>query len=369
MQLSAHFRPNIGGVETHLTDLANVLTKKGWEVLVLTYKPLTTNSSAKIYDKEDLLTIIRIPWFPGLFYKLVDQPIFEFLYLLPGLFLVTPWVLILSNPDVIHAHGLVAGFVGVFWGKVFNKRVIISTHSIYNFPQKGLYTNFAGWIFKNASFCLGLSKQAAAEIKSLGVPLNRIDDFIYWVDLENFRKIADAKKLLGWEGQFVVLFVGRFIEEKGINELLKSAKDWNKNVDLKILGSGPLENKIQSFARESKNIFFLGSVDNKELSLYYSGSDILIIPSTAEEGFGRVILESLACGTPVIGSNRGAIPDALDSSVGKLIDVSIENIKQVVEYFYNHRNELKKLAKNCRKFAERKYSEKNADTIIRTYTE
>ncbi|OGE29243.1 hypothetical protein A3H81_01700 [Candidatus Daviesbacteria bacterium RIFCSPLOWO2_02_FULL_38_18] len=367
LQLTAHFRPNIGGVETHLDDLVEVLIKRGFDVDVLTYQPLTTDVFWRGVEKNKNIMVIRIPWITGLFYKLVSFPILEFFYLLPGLFFITPLILIWKNSDVIHAHGLVAGFVGVFWGKIFNKRTVVSMHSIYSFPKKGFYREFAGWIFKNANFCLGLSKQAAAEIRSLGVPVSKIGDFIYWIDLEKFKRVEDAKSQLGWKDKFTVLFVGRLVKEKGVLELLESVQEWDRSINLKIIGSGPLEGEVKKAASGYRNIELIGVIDQDKLSLYYSGSDILIVPSVSEEGFGRVILESLACGTPVIGANRGAISEAMDESVGKLIDVSAEKIKDAVLYFYKNSDRLKKIAGNCRKFAERRYPEKNVEAIIKTY--
>lgn len=370
LQLSAHFKPNIGGVETHMGDLVDALVENHWFVTILTYQPLTTKARWRIYEKSRGVTIIRVPWLPSLFYVLIHYPIFEFLYLLPGLFLSLPFVLFWKNPQVIHAHGLVAGFVGIFWGKIFGKRVVISTHSIYSFPKRGLYKSFARWIFNNADYSLGLSNQAAVEIKSLGVKAEKVGTFTYWINLNKFNVPVSkfkVKKQLGWDNEFVILFVGRLIEEKGLFELLDSAKNWNKSIYLKIIGSGPLESIVRE--KLSNNVEFIGAISQDRLPLYYGGSDILIVPSTSEEGFGRVILESLACGTPVIGASRGAIPDALDSSVGSLIDVSIENIKHSVEYFYINRNKLDKLKRNCRKFAERRFSEKNVEKIIRAYKE
>jgi len=367
LQLTAHFRPNIGGVETHLDDLVKALIKRNFIVIVLTYRPLTTKVRWKVYERNIGASIIRIPWLPYFFYPLIALPLLEFLYLLPGLFIVTPLVLVLKNPDVIHAHGLVAGFVACFWGKLFRKRVIISAHSIYSFPKKGVFRNFASWIFKTADYCLGLSKQSANEILSLGIVQAKVNNFTYWVDLEKFKRVNRAKLKLNWKNKFTVLFVGRLVPEKGLVPLLESLKSWNQNINLVIIGSGPLESKIKEISLKYKNVKFTGVVNQDNLGIYYSGSEILIVPSISEEGFGRVILEALACGTPVIGANRGAISEAIDETVGKLIDVNPENIKQTVEYFYIHQDELIKLAKNCRKFAERKYSEKNADKIIRTY--
>ena len=368
LQITAHFYPNIGGVETHLNDLVNVLIRRGWAVTVLTYQPLTTQVKSKLYEKNKGLEIFRIPWFPGLFYKLVSHPLLEFTYLLPGLFLITPFISFFKKPDVIHAHGLVAGFVGVFWGKVFRKKVIISTHSIYNFPKKGLYSKFTAWIFNNAHHCLGLSKQAAEEIKSLGISSDKIDTFTYWVDIDRFKKVTNAKKILGWQNDFVVLFVGRLVAEKGISELLKAARTWNRKINLKIIGIGPDEENIKYQISNIKNIEYLGKIDNDDLPLYYSGIDLLIVPSIHEEGFGRVILESLACETPVLAAKRGAIPEAMDETVGKFIEITPTSIKNEVEYFFNNKNELRRLAKNCRQFAKKKYSEKNVQKIIKAYT-
>src|SRR3989344_493315 len=169
LQLTAHYQPNVGGVETHLNDLVSILTKKDNDVFVLTYKPLTAKISAKISEKNDKLEVLRIPWVTGFFYKFIRTPLLEFLYLVPGLFLVTPAVLLIKRPEVIHSHGLVAGFVAVFWGKIFKVRVIATTHSIYHFPEKGLYHNFAKWIFSNSDAILTLSKQSKREIMELGV--------------------------------------------------------------------------------------------------------------------------------------------------------------------------------------------------------
>jgi len=377
LQLTAHFKPNIGGVETHLDDLCKILIKKNFEVVVLTYRPLETETAWRIFEKNKNIEIIRIPWIPKLFYRLVSKPIFEFIYLIPGLFFVMPFILLIKNPEVIHSHGLVAGVVGVFWGKIFRKRIVISTHSIYSFPEEGLYRKFATLILKNANCVLTLSKQAVNEIVSLGISKSKVKNFTYWIDLEKFKRIDNAKVKLSWEDKFIskrknlliVLFVGRLVLEKGVEQLLNSVKMWNKNIKLKIIGSGPLETKVRETALKLSNLEYIEGIDSKGLPLYYSGSDLLIVPSVSEEGFGRVILEALACGTPVIGSNRGAISEAMDDTVGKIISVYPENIKNAVYYYYKSRNELNKLAKNCRNFAERRYSEDNAEKIIEAYGE
>ncbi len=370
LQITVHFPPNVGGVETHLWDLVNGLAKRKYEVFVLTYRPLSVKADWKFFERQDHLSIFRIPWIPGFFYKFVHNPILEFLYLLPGLLVVMPFVIAINKPDVIQSHGLVAGFVAVFWGKVFGKKVLTTTHSIYSFPKEGLYKKFVKWIFGKSDVVLTLSKQSKKEIVDLGIDEGKVKVFTYWIDLNKFKvkgSKSKAKEELGWKGKFVVLFVGRLVPEKGIYELLEAARSWNKNITLAIAGTGPLEDEVRGAAKEKWNILYLGKIEQENLPLYYSASDLTIVPSTSEEGFGRVILESLACGTPVIGSNRGAIPEALNETVGKLINVTPGSIKKEVEYFNNHPKDLKQKSKNAVSYARGKYSEKNIEIIRSSY--
>lgn len=371
LMLTIGFRPNIGGIETHFEDFIKSAVERKIKITVLTYQPLTISKFAPLIELGKNFVIFRLPVIRGLFYKWVGKPMLEFLYLVPGLFLATP-VLLLFKPDlkVIHAHGLIAGFVGVFWGKIFRKKIIISTHSVYNFPKSGVYKKFASWIFKNSDMNLGLSEKSVEEIKNLGVNDKKVNKFTYWVDLNKFSVLDKkrAKNQLGIKDKFVVLFVGRLVEEKGIKPLLQAAKKFMPGITLLIIGTGPMEDLVKKAStKEKKKIVYVGKIENQDLPLYYNGADVTIIPSTHEEGFGRVILESLACGTPVIGANRGAIPEAMDETVGRLIDITSANISQIINFFYNNRANLKKLSENSRKYAIKKYSEKNAEIIINQY--
>ncbi len=372
LQISPFFAPNVGGVETHLNDLVRFLIKRDFRVLVLTYPPLSTKAKWKIYEKGKNLKIFRVPWIKGFFEKLVSFPVLEFIYLVPGLLFFAPFILIYYKPKTIHAHGLSATAVAVFWGKLFKTKVIVSLHITYAFPKTGLYHDFVKLLLRKADIILNLSKKSNHEVISLGVDTCKSKVFTYWVDLNRFKdkgSKSKIKKMLNWDKKFTALFVGRLIEEKGIRLLIKSAALWNERINLKIIGSGPMEEYVSEQAKKIKNIQFFGKVDQANLPLYYNGADCTIVPSISEEGFGRVIIESLACGTPVIASRRGAILEAMDETVGKFIEITPDNLKKTLEYFYKNPSKLVKLTKNSRNYAERRYSETNAETIIKTYLE
>ena len=111
----------------------------------------------------------------------------------------------------------------------------------------------------------------------------------------------------------------------------------------------------------------MGTIQLEELNLYYAAADLVIMPSLHEEGFGRVASGALLSGTPVIASNKGALPEVVDDSVGRIINPTPKNIADSIEFFYSHKEQLKKRALNARKYAMRKFSNKNAEVIIRTY--
>lgn len=368
LMLTIGFRPNIGGIETHFDDFLKASAKRGFNTTVLTYQPIASSVRGQSIEKEKHWTIYRLPIISGFFYHFVKRPILEFIYLVPGLFLATLILLITKKINVIHAHGLIAGFVGVFWGKLFGKRVIVLTHSMYNFPQAGLYRTFATYIFANADEVLCLSKQSVREIVSLGVPSKKVTNFTYWIDLKKFKPTDKklAKKKLGWDKDLIVFFVGRLVEEKGVKELLMAAKGFKKNIRLFIAGTGPLEKEIKK--RDLKNVKFIGRINNDDLPIYYNGADILIMPSMHEEGFGRVLLESIACETPVVAANRGAIPEAVDETVGMLIEITPQKIAETINHLYEHPDKIKSMAKHARAFVEKRYSEKNVEMILASFS-
>ncbi len=363
LQVALNVWPNVGGLETHLSDFADSLSKRGWKVFFLAYQPLTTLTKWRLFEKNGSTAIFRIPWIRGFFEKLVGHPTLEFIYLIPGLFIMTPVVILSFKPSIIHAHGLIAAVPAVFWGKLFGKKVIVSLHSIYSFPKKGLYSRFVKLLLNLSDYVLCLSKKSYDEMATLGIKKDKIKVFTYWIDLDKFKKVSKTRA-----GNFTVSYVGRLVEEKGLRELLKELTRWDGSIDLIIAGTGPMEEEILEAAKGAKNLQFVGKVNQEDLPQLYSSVNLTIVPSTSKEGFGRVIIESLACSTPVLASNSGSIGEVMDTSVGKMIDITPANIRRWVEYYYKNPNKLRKLSERCRNFVLNRYSEKNAEQIIRYYS-
>lgn len=368
--LSIGFLPNIGGLETHLKDLIDELVKRDWKVSVLTYQPLNTPVLGKWIEKQSNLTVFRLPVLRGIFYKLLKTPFMEFLFLEPFLFLATP-VILLKFPDteVVNAQGLIAGFSAAFWTKMFRKRYVVSVQSVYNFPKKGLYRRICSFIFKSADRIISISTQAKQDIESLGIISDKIQLYTNWENSDFFKPLQKeiAKKEVGFNNKFVVSFFGRLIEEKGIKVVIEAIKLVDKKIIFAIYGEGPLVDQVKQATRLYGNVSYMGIVTPDKLPLHYSAADLVLMPTLNEEGFGRVAAGALFCGTPVIASNRGALPDVVNDEVGKIIKPTPQEIAKTINSFYENRDQLRKRALRCREYALNKFSRKNVEPIIRSY--
>ena len=372
--LTPFFSPNIGGVETHLDNLVSNLDEKGYRIFVQTYSPLTTENTS--WKKSELLgnniQINRYRWFgKNLFHKLESYPFLDFLYLTPYLFIRSLLFMITNSKkiDVIHAQGLNAGAIGVILKLIFKKRLIISLHAIYtNIGSHGLIASLIRIILNSAHVTLGISNAVNSQFNQTSIKVSSLKKYRYWVDLKHFKpmNLKESRKKIGVDDRFTVLFVGRLIPIKGIKLLVEIARELDQ-IQFLFIGAGPLESFLKRTSEQNTNIKFLGQVRNYNLPVYYNSADIFCIPSQYEEGLGRVIMESVACGIPVVGSNRGGISEALNKTISILLEPTHDNLKNTIQMLHIDKQKLIALKMNCRNYATMNYSKQNLDLITRHY--
>jgi glycosyltransferase involved in cell wall biosynthesis len=375
--ISSSYRPDVGGVETHLQDLVSFLKKRGYKVTVLTFQPYQSAiSKAQRVEVEKETTIFRLPrpWRSILFADNCWRPASQIFYL-PILFLFSTIFILLHRKEinVVHTHGILPTPIACFVSKLFKKRCVMSLHHTY-IPNGRIQSTLARIILSLPDKVLCLSDRSKLELLRIGLKNKSVRTFTYWIDQTTFQPTDKnyCKKLLGLEDKFVVLFVGRLIEEKGVRLLLAAAKKLSSILDkicFVFVGLGPLAQEVIDASKDLKTLRFQGAVENKDLPVYYNAADVVVVPSISEEGFGRVILESLACGTPVIASNRGGIPEVLNPSVGILIEPVAESLANAIIRLYSNRDELMNLASNCRIYTQKRFTEDNAKLIEETYFE
>ena len=129
--ISPFFSPNIGGVESHLDDLIEELSKINEKCLVLTLAPVTTNIDHIIFEENNnTIKIIRFPWRSSNLYHFFEKfPLFNFLYIVPYFFFRVISFILKKNFSFknIHCHGFMAAFIGYFLNIKLKANLILST--------------------------------------------------------------------------------------------------------------------------------------------------------------------------------------------------------------------------------------------------
>ncbi|MDB9448328.1 glycosyltransferase family 4 protein [Dolichospermum circinale] len=170
------------------------------------------------------------------------------------------------------------------------------------------------------------------------VPWQKIHIIPGGVDINHFQNNLsrqEARIKLGWPTNRPILFTSRrLVHRMGIDKLLQAIamiKAGIPDIWLAIAGRGHIQALLQQQARElglENNVQFLGFLPENDLPVAYQAADLTVMPSQSFEGFGLAILESLACGTPVLCTPVGGMPEILQKFSPDLITeaITVESI-------------------------------------------
>lgn len=226
--------------------------------------------------------------------------------------------------DAIDAHYFYPdGVAAVMLGKYFNKPVVITARGtdINLIPQYKLARKMILWAASRASGIITVCNALKDEMVQLGVAASAITPLRNGVDLQRFQRAdrAAARAKLGMTG-FTLLSVGLLDQRKGHDVTIK-ALSMLPEVHLMIAGSGPDRAKLEALAAQlgvADRVSFLGAVPQTELTGYYNAADALVLASS-REGWANVLLESMACGTPVVASNVWGTPEVVTAPVAGVL--------------------------------------------------
>lgn len=244
---------------------------------------------------------------------------------------------LLKNKKAIsltHAHyAFPTGVLSLIGKKIFNIPYVVTVHGgdIDKMAAKNArIKQMTARILINAEQVIAVGQRLKDDIvNDFNVPENRVEVMSMGVDTTVFKvyEQAEARQSLGLSiDEKMLLFVGNVIREKGVYELIEAysqVKKKHPTSTLYILGS----QRNESFTSKLKNlvateqltdVYFKQPVDQTELAKWMSAADLLALPSY-HEGFGLVALESMATGTPVVGSNVGGLSYLLTDGAGVLV--------------------------------------------------
>ena len=295
------FPQTTGGAGRVARELANALKRRGTEVHFL------TRATSRFPAQLDSDTTYYPPLRRGQFfrYRKTLRRLLEELH-----------------PDVLHVHQPLPAFLCL--PQTVSQPVVQTFHSSWSeelkikssrwplvFRRAGsvLYTAIERQTLRRADVITVLSAYSRGEVGRLyNLPATIIPG---GVDSARFEPCRSPKS----DGVVRLVTVRNLVPRMGLFELVEAIRRLPSNIRLEIGGEGPLrialDGRVQALGLRQR-ILLRGHIPDDELPGFYSSADWCILPTVAQEGFGLIILESLSCGTPVLGTRIGAIPELLE---------------------------------------------------------
>lgn len=332
--ITFYFPPSVGGIEDYL---ANICASISDQIVVLApkvkdYYKFDQKQNYKIYRYNFYYSYIAK--YPKL-YRLLIFPIL-FLFVIRGLKIIKK-----GNIDIIQCgsadFSLAAWCLGKLTKKpylvyAYGKDISVKKNSLLSRIWKKTLISFA---LKKSKGVITISQFSKTKLIELGVQNIKIEIVNPCIKEGKFYHSIEEgisiKRRYQLENRKVLLSVGRLVERKGYDYVIKSLPLVLKqipNTTYLIVGSGTEKGQLCQLVNSLKleeNVVFTGYAPDNQLNSYYNACDIFIMPSRElpgdVEGFGIVYLEANACGKPVIGGKTGGIRDAIiDRETGLLVN-------------------------------------------------
>ncbi|MEE9525563.1 MAG: glycosyltransferase family 4 protein [Candidatus Woesearchaeota archaeon] len=368
-----HFPMQGSGSGIYTLNIAKELIKKGHKVAVIDIdnQPDKNKYPFKLYTiKANKDIPFNFPCFTThprsnlTYYDLTEKQIKQYI---DAYIKKTQQVIKEFAPDIIHAQHL---WVAPYVAHKLKIPYIVTAHGtdLMGFSKDKRYHKYALEGANNAHKIITISKQVHQDVLKLyKVPESKLalnpngfdeDKFkILKVDKNKLLKLFDIHK----PHKKIISFVGKLTDFKGIDILIDAIPKINKafpDTLYIIAGGGQLKDKLHQQAYKlgiDGQIFFIGLQPQENIAQIYNIADVSVVPSRIEP-FGLVAIEALACGTPVVATNAGGLPDFINSKVGQLVPMNNPDAlaKAIIEELKNKTKQTK--GKYAAKYAKKNFS-------------
>ncbi len=374
-----------GGSFRAVYESSKGLASRGHDVTVWTQQ---INSALPIYESLDGIHIER--------YKNCEGNSFKFFFFsISRIFFKS--LLHRKSFDVVYLHHLVSAF-GFSLSQIFGKKKPMLYHcymlrflefedeEFFSFSKKTWKTKIRSWILK---WMEGMIFRQATQVVVYSQYVHELIQKYYpqWgnkvflsrpgVDLIRFspRDVGSLKKSHGVQQEILILTARRLEPRMGIENLIEAFGNVVlefPSTHLIIVGRGSLEAKFREQIRKLnliEKISLSGWISDQALVDLYRKVDLFVLPTRALEGFGFVALESLSCGTPVLGTPVGAIPEILQEFDKELIfeNETSDAIEKKLKEWLQKTDELKNIREKCRSYVEKNFRWENHIQDLETH--
>lgn len=326
LMLTWEYPPRVvGGISKVVYDLSHKMVKEGNEVTVVTYKE---GDNVKYYENDKGVEVYRVDNYmirPNNFIDWIMQLNFN---------MITKVNEIINKNgkfDVIHAHDWLVAYSAKSIKESYNIPLISTIHATESGRNSGIhdetqrYINDSEWMLTyESSEVIVNSNYMKNEVQRLfGLPYDKINVIPNGVNLQLFSNVNidyDFRRQYAMDNEKIILYVGRLVYEKGIQNLIAAMPkilDRYHDSKLIICGRGgmidELREQVKYLGIENK-VYFAGYCDSKKMQKMYKCADVAVFPSTYEP-FGIVAIESMLSGTPTIVSDVGGLNEIIEHGV------------------------------------------------------
>jgi D-inositol-3-phosphate glycosyltransferase len=334
-QIVGYYPPHIGGMEIVAKEISKELADKDYQVSVFTNKiGCSSNENEDSFNyrvrRLNSFEIAHTPVMPSLFFRLLSLPKNSILHVHVSQAIIPEISLLVAKirkfPMVAHFHLDVGpsgslGFLLPFYKKYFLRFVLRSVDSVIVFSQE----------------------QSAIIQKTYGVSHSKISIIPNGVGKEFFYdKIRTGKE----NGDLEILYTGRISAQKKVQRIVEAIALLDIPCNLKIVGDGEDRGKIEELIEKLglKNVSLEGKKYGSELMKYYQKADVFVISSEAE-GMPLVVLEAMAAGLPIIGTNVIGTKELI-KDIGVLVDEPYaKNIAVSITELFENREKIQSLSR------------------------
>ena len=326
LMLTWEYPPRVvGGISKVVYDLSHKMVKEGNEVTVVTYRD---GDNVKYYENDKGVEVYRVDNYmirPNNFIDWIMQLNFN---------MITKTNEIINKNgkfDVIHAHDWLVACSAKSIKESYNIPLISTIHATESGRNSGIhdetqrYINDSEWMLTyESSEVIVNSNYMKNEVQRLfGLPYDKINVIPNGVNLQLFSNVNidyDFRRQYAMDNEKIILYVGRLVYEKGIQNLIAAMPkvlDRYHDSKLIICGRGgmidELREQVKYLGIENK-VYFAGYCDSKKMQKMYKCADVAVFPSTYEP-FGIVAIESMLSGTPTIVSDVGGLNEIIEHGV------------------------------------------------------
>lgn len=367
LQTPVRFYPFVGGVENYVYYLSKEMVKIGHQITVI----CANESNSR---EEEIINGIKVKRLPYIG-KIANT----------NITLKLPFTMLNIEFDVVHTHLPTPWSAdwSAFISRIKKKPLVVTYHNditgsgIANYVAKFYNLTSLKFLLKQANRIIVTQSKYIDSSPYLNRYRNEIKVVPIGVDVNKFKPIKVDKNE---NTIFFLSVLDKFHKYKGLDYLLNALKIVRRDIcDVKLIigGKGELINRYRRIVELldlKNNVEFHGFIPNEKIVEYYNKCSIFVLPSisSAQEGFGIVLLEALACGTPIVSTDIvGVAEDVKENNAGIIVPPrNPDALADAIIYLLENKDLARKMGENGRRLVEEKYTWKRiAEMTEKIYEE